>query len=259
MKIATWNVNSLRVRLPHVIDWLQEHEPDILGLQETKLPDHDFPADAFFDLGYECRFSGQKTYNGVALIFKTDRLGDPGDILTRFNGFDDAQKRIIATSFGDVRVFNLYVPNGQTVGSEKYEYKLRWLAAMRDHLAQETREHEQIVLMGDFNIAPEDRDIHDPGEWDGKIMCSDTERDALTRISELGFSDLFRAFDQPDNVFSWWDYRMGAFRRNRGLRIDLILCTENLIKISTNCQVDVAPRSLERASDHAPVWADFDL
>ncbi|MDH3646470.1 MAG: exodeoxyribonuclease III [Gammaproteobacteria bacterium] len=259
MKIATWNVNSLRVRLQHVCDWLQEHEPDILGLQETKLPDHDFPADAFFDLGYECRFSGQKTYNGVALIFKTDRLSSPTDLVTRFDGFDDAQKRVIAASFDDIRIYNLYVPNGQAVGSEKYAYKQRWITALHEQIATEIKDHKKIVLMGDFNIAPEDRDIHDPKEWKGKIMCSDSERAALASICGLGFTDLFRSFDQPEQVFSWWDYRMGAFRRNRGLRIDLILCTDALLKTSTKCQVDIEPRKLERASDHAPVWAHFNL
>ena len=259
MKIATWNVNSLRVRLPHVIDWLKEHEPDILGLQETKLPDHDFPADAFFDLGYDCRFSGQKTYNGVALIFHPDRVPAPTDMITRFDGLEDAQKRIIAASFGDFRLYNLYVPNGQAVGSEKYDYKLRWLAGMHEQIAAEAKKHKKIALMGDFNIAPEDRDIHDPDEWAGKIMCSDIEREALSGISKLGFTDLFRSFDQPEKSFSWWDYRMGAYRRNNGLRIDLILCTGELVRKASECRIDVAPRGLERASDHAPVWAQFDL
>lgn len=259
MKIASWNVNSLRVRLPHVIDWLRVHDPDILGLQETKLPDHDFPADAFFDLGYELRFSGQKTYNGVALIFRADRIGDPDDLVTRFDGLEDAQKRIIGASFGDFRIYNLYVPNGQAVGSDKYEYKRRWLAGLQEQIANEIKQHKKIVLMGDFNIAPQDRDIHDPEVWAGRIMCSDVERKALSDIEELGFSDLFRNFEQPDNSYSWWDYRMGAFRRNNGLRIDLILCTDDLVKASTACQIDATPRALERASDHAPVWAEFDF
>lgn len=259
MKIATWNVNSLRVRLEQVIEWLGEYRPDILGLQETKLPDHDFPADAFFDLGYECRFSGQKTYNGVALIFNPDTAGEPEDLLTSFDGYGDAQKRILAASFGDLRVFNLYVPNGQSVGSEKYGYKLEWLAALREHTAKEIDRHDKLVLMGDFNIAPEDRDVHDPQEWAGRIMCSDTERAALSGITGLGLHDLFRSFDQQEGSFSWWDYRMGAFRRNRGLRIDLILCSEKLVKNATGCEIDPGPRRLQRASDHAPVWAGFDI
>lgn len=258
MKIASWNVNSLRVRLPHVLDWLKTHQPDVLGLQETKLPDHDFPADAFYDMGYECRFSGQKTYNGVALIYRSDNLAEPDDLLTRFDNYQDGQKRIIAASFGDIRVFNLYIPNGQSVGSEKYDYKLEWLSAMREHISNEVQQHDKIILMGDFNIAPEDRDIHDPQKWAGKIMCSDTERSALSDICELGFSDLFREFEQPDEVFSWWDYRMGSFRRNHGLRIDLILGTAELAGMCTACDVDVEPRRLERASDHAPVWAEFE-
>lgn len=257
MKVASWNVNSLRVRLPHVIDWLQEHDPDVLGLQETKLPDHDFPADAFFDLGYDCRFSGQKTYNGVALIFRADRVGQPENVVTRFESLEDSQKRILGASFGDVRIYNLYVPNGQAVDSEKFEYKQRWLAGLQQQIAGEVKEHKKIVLMGDFNIAPEDRDIHDPEIWAGKIMCSDVERQALSDIQKLGFKDLFRSFDQPENSYSWWDYRMGAFRRNNGLRIDLVLCTDPLVKTATTCQIDTAPRALERASDHAPVWAHF--
>ncbi len=257
MKIASWNVNSLRVRLPHVVDWIRDNQPDVLGLQETKLPDHDFPADEFFDMGYECRFSGQKTYNGVALIFNPETAGEPDDLVTEFDDYGDAQKRIIGATFGDVRVFNLYIPNGQAVGSEKYDYKMTWLEAMRAHVKRETRQHDQLVLMGDFNIAPEARDIHDPAEWEGKIMCSDREREALAAITGLGFHDLYREFEQEDNTFSWWDYRMGAFNRNRGLRIDLILCTAPLVGKSTGCAIDVEPRKLEKPSDHAPVWAEF--
>lgn len=258
MKIASWNVNSLRVRLPHVIDWMREHDPDILGLQETKLPDHDFPAEEFFELGYDCRFSGQKTYNGVAFVYHPDRV-KPEDLVTRFDNLEDGQKRIIGASFGDVRIYNLYVPNGQSVGSEKYEYKRRWLAGLQEQISSEVEQHQKIVLMGDFNIAPEDRDIHDPEIWAGKIMCSDVERQALSDICGLGFSDLFRSFDESADSFSWWDYRSGAFRRNNGLRIDLILCTDALVEAATACEIDSTPRALERASDHAPVWAQFKI
>ena len=255
MKVATWNVNSLRVRLAHVLDWLDQHEPDVIGLQETKLPDHDFPADAFAEAGYSVRFAGQKTYNGVALVFREDRVGKPADLVTGFAQYDDSQKRVIAGTFGNTRLYNLYVPNGQAVGSEKYEYKLDWLTGLRLQLEADTARHERIVVMGDFNIAPEDRDIHDPERWRGKIMCSDTEREHLAAITALGFEDVFRRFEQEDGVFSWWDYRMGAFQRNNGLRIDLILMSAAAAGLCEACAVDSEPRSRERPSDHAPVWA----
>ncbi len=255
MKVATWNVNSLRVRLKHVLDWLETHRPDVIGLQETKLPDHEFPADAFSEAGYAVRFAGQKTYNGVALVFREDRVGKPADLLTSFARHEDSQKRVIAGTFETTRIYNLYVPNGQSVGSQKYEYKLDWLTALRLQLEAEVTTHERIVVMGDFNIAPEDRDIHDPKRWRGKIMCSDTEREHLAAITALGFEDVFRRFDQADDVFSWWDYRMGAFRRNNGLRIDLILMSAAAAGQYEACEVDREPRGRERPSDHAPVWA----
>ncbi len=255
MKVATWNVNSLRVRLQHVLDWLDKHKPDVVGLQETKLPDHEFPADVFAEAGYGVRFAGQKTYNGVALAFREDSVGKPADLISAFAKYDDRQKRVIAGTFGTTRVFNLYVPNGQSVGSEKYEYKLDWLNALKSQLEAETEKHERIVVMGDFNIAPEDRDIHDPQRWRGKIMCSKTERDHLNAITGLGFEDVFRRFKQSEDVFSWWDYRMGAFQRNNGLRIDLILMSPAAADRCEACAVDREPRARERPSDHAPVWA----
>lgn len=257
MKVATWNVNSLRVRLDQVVDWLSQHSPDIVGLQETKLPDHDFPADAFLDAGYDVRFAGQKTYNGVALAFRHDTVGEAQDLIAGFSDFDDSQKRVLGATFGDLRVLNLYVPNGQRVGSEKFDYKLRWLAALERQLQREIEQYRKVLVMGDFNIAPEDRDVHDPERWRGKIMCSDEERRRLAQITGLGVEDLFRRFEQDDDVFSWWDYRMGGFERNNGLRIDLIVSTAAVAEHCTACQVDIAPRALDRPSDHAPVWASF--
>lgn len=255
MKIATWNVNSLRVRLEHVTDWLKEAEPDVLGLQETKVTDDLFPAGAFKDLGYHVAYSGQPTYNGVAVISRAP----PVDVVVDLNGFDDPARRVLCATYGDVRVFNLYVPNGQSVGSEKYDYKLAWLEALDAHLRQDLKQHKHVVAVGDFNIAPEDRDVHDPVEWEGKILCSPPERAALGGILDAGLADTFRLFEQEEKSFSWWDYRQGAFRRNRGLRIDLILASTGLSAVCTGCSIDVAPRRLRRPSDHTPVVAEFSL
>ena len=254
MKIASWNVNSLRVRLPQVLDWLARAEPDILGLQETKLVDDAFPVAELEAAGYHAAFSGQPTYNGVALL---TREKPPVDVVTELKGFPDEQRRVLAATVGDVRVVNLYVPNGQAVGSEKFEYKLRWLAALRDHLAQELEHHPRLAVVGDFNIAPEDRDVHDPEEWAGKVLCSEPERAALAGILELGLEDTFRLFEQPEGTFSWWDYRAAGFRRNRGLRIDLVLASRNLARGCSGSDVDREPRTWERPSDHAPVAAVF--
>ena len=255
MKIATWNVNSLRVRLEHVTDWLKEAEPDVLGLQETKVTDDLFPVGAFKDLGYHVAYSGQPTYNGVAVISRAP----PVDVVVDLNGFDDPARRVLCATYGDVRVFNLYVPNGQSVGSEKYDYKLAWLEALDAHLRQDLKQHKHVVAVGDFNIAPEDRDVHDPVEWEGKILCSPPERAALGGILDAGLADTFRLFEQEEKSFSWWDYRQGAFRRNRGLRIDLILASTGLSAVCTGCSIDVAPRRLRRPSDHTPVVAEFSL
>lgn len=255
MKIASWNVNSLRVRLDHVLAWLADAKPDVLGLQETKLTDEKFPVAEIEALGYRCAFSGQPTYNGVALLSRKPLE----NIATGFDGFGDGQRRVLAATIGGVRIYNLYVPNGQSVDSDKYQYKLAWLDALRAQLCVELERHERVLLMGDFNIAPEDRDVHDPAAWDGKVLCSQPEREALRRIMALGFADTFRLFDQPDASFSWWDYRAAAFRRNLGLRIDLILVSEALRRGCTRSAVDTAPRKLERPSDHAPVFAEFEL
>lgn len=253
MKIASWNVNSLKVRLEQVSDWLTHQQPDVLGLQETKLTDDKFPAAEIEALGYHVVFSGQPTYNGVALISKTPAK----DVITEIPDFEDEQKRVIAGTCGDVRVINLYVVNGKEVGSDKYEYKLKWLEAVHQWISQEARQHEKLVVMGDFNIAPDDRDVHDPKAWHEKILCSTPEREALGRLLALGLHDSFRLFPQPDETFSWWDYRAAGFRRNLGLRIDLVLCSEAMKDQCTTSYIDKEPRRLERPSDHAPAVAEF--
>lgn len=253
MRIGTWNVNSLRVRLPQLLEWLAGAALDVLAVQETKLVDADFPADTFTALGYQVLCNGQKTYNGVALLMRA-----PGsDVVTAIPGFEDPSRRLLAATTAGVRVVNLYVPNGQALDSDKYQYKLRWLAALRDWLQVELRQHPQLLVLGDFNIAPEDRDVHDPAKWIGSVHVSEPERQALRALQELGLVDVFRRFEQPPGTFSWWDYRMLAFGRNHGLRIDLILASPALAAICSACVVDRTPRKAERPSDHAPVVADF--
>ncbi|MGI2324664.1 MULTISPECIES: exodeoxyribonuclease III [unclassified Methylococcus] len=254
MKIATWNVNSLRVRLPQVLDWLESVQPGVLAVQETKLTDDAFPVDALRAVGYHAVYSGQKTYNGVAVLSKAP----VADVLTDPPNLDDPQRRILAVTAGPLRIINLYVPNGSEVGSDKYAYKLDWLAKVRDFIAEEMAAHPHAVVLGDFNIAPEDRDVHDPESWREKILCSTPERDAFRALAGLGLSDLFRRFEQPEGSFSWWDYRAAGFRRNLGLRIDHILASLPLAGRCTACSIDKTPRSLERPSDHAPVVAEFD-
>lgn len=253
MKIASWNVNSLRVRLPQVLEWLSENPVDVLALQETKTQDPDFPSEDIKAAGYQVVYSGQKTYNGVAILAKHK----PSDPITDVKNLDDPQRRIFIATIKDVRVINLYVVNGSEVGSEKFAYKLNWLDKVTEHIQQETKKHKKIVVLGDFNIAPDDRDVHDPEAWKGKILCSDDERKALNNILSLGFTDTFRQFQQEEKIFSWWDYRGGGFRRNHGLRIDLILASEALSQQCKSSLVDKTPRSWERPSDHAPVVAEF--
>lgn len=253
MKIATWNVNSLKVRLPQVLDWLAAVQPDALCLQETKTEDGGFPFGEIAAAGYRALHNGQKTYNGVAILARTE----PGDVLRDLPGVEDAQKRLIAATVEGVRLVCAYMPNGQAVGSDKYEYKLKWLAALARWLGEEMQRYPQLALLGDFNIAPEDRDVHDPVAWQGQILCSDAEREAFRQFVGLGFVDAFRLFEQPEKSFSWWDYRMMAFRRNHGLRIDHILVSPALAARCTACHIDKAPRKLERPSDHAPVVAEF--
>ncbi len=253
MKIATWNVNSMNVRQPHVVEWLQIHEPDVLVLQELKQVTEKFPVDELKALGYHSIASGQKTYNGVAVISKLP----PTDPILDFPDLDDPQRRVLASTVGDVRIVDLYIPNGSEVGSEKYAYKLGWLAALRSFLEAELRRHEKLVVLGDFNIAPADADVHDPVKWGEAILCSPPERKALAELLDLGLTDVFRKFDQPEKTFSWWDYRAAGFRRNAGLRIDLILSSAAMTEHCTACYVDKEPRAWERPSDHAPVVAEF--
>ncbi|MEY4762812.1 MAG: exodeoxyribonuclease [Pseudomonadota bacterium] len=251
--VASWNVNSLKVRMPHLGDWLGANPVDVIGLQETKLVDENFPQAEIEALGYHVLRSGQKTYNGVALLARQPI----SDVRTELDGLYDPQRRVAIGTVGGVRYLNLYVPNGQAVGSEKYEYKLRWLDALHRTLQRELATHDQVVVMGDFNIAPDDRDVHDPVAWAGQILCSDAERGALRGLLELGLADSFRLFEQPPATFSWWDYRQAGFRRNLGLRIDLILASKALRGRCLSSTVDTAPRKLERPSDHAPVVARF--
>ena len=253
MKIATWNVNSLNVRLPHVLDWLKQHSPDVLVLQEIKQLTDAFPTDEIAAAGYESLANGQKTYNGVAVIAKHR----PRDAVMDFPGFEDPQRRILASTIDGTRVINLYVPNGQSVGSEKYDYKLRWLAALRDFLVDQHRQFENVIVLGDFNIAPADEDVYDPEKWGEAVLCSPPERAALTEILDTGLVDVFRNFEQEEKTFSWWDYRAAGFRRNAGLRIDLILASANLAENCSASYVDKEPRGWERPSDHAPVVAEF--
>ena len=253
MKIATWNVNSIRVRLPQVLEWLQKECPDVLCLQETKITDVDFPVVAFRDAGYQTVYTGQKTYNGVATLSRAPA----NDVIASLPGAEGDQKRLLAATVGDVRVVNVYVPNGEEVGSEKYSYKLSWLKALEKFLARELKAHPRLAVLGDFNIAPDERDVHDPKRWEGHVLFSDEERAAFQRLVQHGLTDVFRKFDQPEKSFSWWDYRAGAFHRNHGMRIDHVLCSAALTTECSGCRIDIEPRKNERPSDHAPVIAEF--
>ena len=255
LRTVTWNVNSLRVRLPQLKDWLASNPVELVALQETKLPDQDFPREEIEALGYSVAFSGQRTYNGVAILSKSPLE----DVLPGIPGFEDEQKRVLAATCAGLRVINVYVPNGQSVGSDKYEYKLRWLEALRRYVLDELGRHPRLVVLGDYNIAPEDRDVHDPKAWEGSVHVSEAERAALRALQAVGLVDVFRLFEQPEKIFSWWDYRRMAFRRNAGLRIDLVLASDELAGKCVSSHVDKAPRRLERPSDHAPVVAEFDI
>jgi exodeoxyribonuclease-3 len=255
MSIATWNVNSLRVRMPQLTDWLGANPVDVIALQETKTTDAEFPLKEVESLGYQVAFSGQKTYNGVATLSKAPLV----NLVTAVPGFTDEQKRVLAATINGVRVLNVYVPNGQMITSDKYTYKLAWLAALEGFIKAEIAANDQLVLLGDFNIAPDDRDVHDPAAWLGSVMVSEPERAALVRLTALGLADVFRQFEQPPKAFSWWDYRQGAYRRDHGLRIDLILATPKLAAKCCSCSIDREPRAWERPSDHAPCIATFDI
>lgn len=255
MKIATWNVNSLKVRLPHLLDWLAAQQPDVVALQETKTVNEAFPHEALAAAGYRAVHNGQKTYNGVALLAR-DTLED---VVLNIPGLEDEQKRVIAGTVGGVRIVNVYVVNGQAIGSDKYAYKLRWLEALHGYLQQELQRYPLLAVGGDFNIAPAPEDTHDPAIWEGQILCSELERGALQKLCGLGLSDAFRLFPQQPGAFTWWDYRQAAFRRNMGLRIDHWLLSAPLAAKARSAVVDLAPRKLERPSDHAPLVVELEL
>jgi exodeoxyribonuclease-3 len=260
LSIATWNVNSLRVRLPHLEQWLAGGGAgvDVFALQETKLADADFPAEEVAKLGLTGAWHGQKTYNGVAILAR----GGVADVATGIPGYPDTQSRVLAATVeragGPVRVVDVYVPNGQAVGTDKYAYKLEWFAHLRRYLEGELARFPRLVVLGDFNVAPEDRDVHDPKAWEGQVLASVPEREALGALLSLGLVDVFRRFEQPEKSFSWWDYRMLAFRRNHGLRIDLVLASPALAERCVGCRIDREPRRWERPSDHTPVIAEFE-
>jgi exodeoxyribonuclease-3 len=251
MKIATWNVNSLKVRLPHVLDWLAATQADVLCLQETKMEDKAFPYAELAAAGYQAAHNGQKAYNGVAILARSPLE----DIRFDIPAFADAQKRVLTATVNGLRIVCAYMPNGQAVGSDKYEYKLRWLAALAEYLRAELQASPRLALLGDCNIAPDDRDVHDPVAWKDQILCSEPERAAYRQFLDLGLTDAFRLFEQPEKSYSWWDYRQMGFRLNRGLRIDHILLSKPLADGCRACAIDKTPRKLERPSDHAPVVA----
>ena len=255
MRLATWNVNSLKVRLPHVLDWLATADCDVLCLQETKLTDDKFPAAELEGAGYAVAFNGQKTYNGVAILSRLPMHNIARDM----PDYTDPQKRVIAATIGGVRIVCAYVPNGQSLESDKYRYKLEWLDALQAYLRAVTTAHTHIALLGDYNIAPEDRDVHDPAAWKEQVLVSPAERAHFQALIGQGFTDCFRLFDQPEKMYSWWDYRMLGFRRNAGLRIDHILANSALAVVCRACVIDKEPRRREQPSDHTPVVADFSL
>lgn len=260
LRIASWNVNSLKVRLPQVLQWLAEQDQagapiDALCLQELKLPDDKYPLAELENAGFHSIYTGQKTYNGVAILARDASMPGPADVVRNIPGFEDAQQRVIAATYGDLRLVCAYFPNGQSPESEKFAYKLKWLEAMTAWLREEMVRYPRLALLGDFNIAPEDRDVHDPAKWEGQNLVSPPERAAFAALVELGLADAFRKFEQPEKAFSWWDYRMLAFRRNAGLRIDHILLSPALTEHCTACVIDRVPRTWDQPSDHTPVVA----
>ncbi len=252
-KIASWNVNSLRVRLTHLLTWLSQEQPDVVALQEIKLENKDFPIAEISQAGYHAVFNGQKAYNGVALLSKQPLE----KIEIALPNFIDDQRRVLAATLNDVRIINLYVPNGASVESDKYIYKLEWLRQLHHYLQMQLLLYPKLIVLGDFNIAPEDRDVRDPKAWEGGILVSELERAALQAIMAEGLLDSFRLFEQGDKFYSWWDYRMNAFRRNLGVRIDHILISNALRAQCDSCYIDKTPRAWERPSDHAPIIAKF--
>jgi len=252
MKITSWNVNSLQVRLPHLLAYLQQEQPDIMALQETKTPDARFPLTELEEAGYRVSFAGQKSYNGVALLARSPLT----DVVTDLPGLDDPQRRLLAATVGDLRVIDVYIPNGQEVGSDKYAYKFRWLEALAAFIEAELVRHQRLLILGDFNIAPADIDVHDPARWQGRITCSDAERACFQRLLQIGLCDTLRTLQPDASLFSWWDYRASAFRRNWGIRIDHILASPAITLQQAG--IDRSYRKLERPSDHAPVWLTFE-
>jgi len=260
MKVATWNVNSIRTRLEHVTQWLTDHPVDVLCLQETKVVDESFPRSPFTEMSYHTYIYGQKSYNGVALLSRTplDNVSMGfSPVVADVDADLEDQKRVIAADFQGIRIVNLYVPNGSSVGSDKYAYKLRWFAVLHQYLQALLAEQPNVLVCGDFNIAPEDRDIHDPTGREKQVMATDAERQALQAIAALGFADAFRKFNQEEGQFSWWDYRAAAFRRNLGWRIDLHYLSAPLYERAIACTIDTNPRKLEKPSDHAPVTVEL--
>lgn len=259
MKLATWNINSLKVRLPQVLAWLRDNPVDMLCLQELKLAHDKFPLEAFTDVGYEACWAGQKTYNGVAVVSRVAGT----QVRRNLPDFDDDQQRIVAATFpsavGDIRVISAYCPNGQAVGSDKYEYKLKWFLALREWLRSELEQYPRLVILGDYNVAPHDDDVYDPIKWEGNILVSLPEREAFSALLDLGLTDAFRQFEQPEKSFSWWDYRQLSFRRNAGARIDHVLLSKELVAYCTACIIDKEPRRNEQPSDHAPVVATLEF
>ncbi len=257
MKLATWNVNSLKIRLPHVLEWVASHQPDVLCLQETKLTDDKFPRSALDEAGYASAFSGQPTYNGVAILTRRQTVGEPSDVVIGNPHFDDVQKRLICATVAGVRVVCAYFPNGQSVDSDKFPYKLAWIDALCRWLEDLRAGPLPVALAGDFNIAPDERDVHDPAAWQGQVLFSEPERERFRRLIGLGFVDTFRLFEQPPKLYSWWDYRQLAFRRNAGLRIDHVLADARLEGRVRACTIDKDARRKEQPSDHAPVMAEW--
>jgi len=255
MILAAWNVNSLNVRLPRLLAWLATNKPDVVCLQETKLEDSKFPVDPLQGAGYAAHFTGQKSYNGVALLVRNDL--DARDVTHGIEGFVDEQKRVIAATIAGMRIVCVYVPNGQAVGSDKYRYKLDWCAAAAAFVRDELSRHVNVAVLGDFNVAPEDRDVHDPALWAGQVLCTGPERAAFGEFLAAGLKDSFRLFEQPPATFSWWDYRMLAFPKNRGLRIDHILLSAPLAARCTSSRIDRNERKGEKPSDHAPVLVEL--
>ncbi len=253
MRIAAWNVNSIKVRLPHLLDWLVTQAPDAVCLQETKTEDAGFPEQALREVGYHTLHHGQKTYNGVAIVSRTEAT----DVQRGIPGYADSQSRVLAATVAGVRLVCVYVPNGESVESDKFRYKLEWLGSLNAWLGTELSRYPEVAVLGDYNIAPDARDVHDPAQWEGKVLCSEAEREAFRGLLALGLKDGFRLFDDGAGTYSWWDYRMNAFRRNLGLRIDHILVSTLLAQRARACAIDRSLRALERPSDHAPVYMDF--